>query len=133
VGTIAPVVGFALVATVVLALVRPLRPELAVLLGLVAGALVLLAVIPRIAQIVSLLEDMARRGGVGADYLAALLKIVGIAYLTEFGVQVARDAGEGALGSKVELAGKILILVIAIPLVLAVLDLILRLIGQGAG
>jgi stage III sporulation protein AD len=131
--SIVPIVGFALIATIVLALLRPLRPELAVLLGLVAGALILLAVIPRIAQIVGLLEDMARRGGVGADYLAALLKIVGIAYLTEFGAQAARDAGEGALASKVELAGKILILVIAIPLVIAVLDLILRLIGQGAG
>ena len=131
--SIVPIVGFALVATIVLALLRPLRPELAVLLGLVAGALILLAVIPRIAQIVGLLESMAQKGGVSADYLAALLKIVGIAYLTEFGAQAARDAGEGALGSKVELAGKILILVIAIPLVVAVLDLILRLVGQGAG
>ena len=131
--SIVPIVGFALVATIVLTLVRPLRPELALLLGLVAAALILLAVIPRIAQIVGLLEDMANKGGVSANYLTALLKIVGIAYLTEFGAQAARDAGEGALGSKVELAGKILILVIAIPLVIAVLDLILRLIGQGAG
>lgn len=128
---IVPVVGFALIAAILLTLVRPLRPELAVLLSLVAAAVVVLAVLPRVAQIVALLEDMARRGGVGSDYLAALLKIIGVAYLTEFGAQVARDAGEGALGSKVELAGKIVILVIAIPLILAVLDLILRLIGQG--
>jgi stage III sporulation protein AD len=125
------VVGLAIVATAVLALIRPLRPELGVLLGLVAGALVLLAVLPRVAQIIGLLEQMAGRGGVGPDYLGAVLKIIGVAYLTEFGAQVARDAGEGALAGKVELAGKILILVIAIPLILAVLDLIVRLIGQG--
>jgi stage III sporulation protein AD len=128
--SIVPIVGFALLAVFLLAVVRPVRPELALLLGAAAGALILLGLLPRIAQVIDLLERLADRGGVDAGYLGAVLKIVGVAYVAEFGAQVARDAGEGTLATKVELAGKVVILVLAIPIVLAVLDLILRLLGQ---
>ena len=59
-------------------------------------------------------------------YLNTLLKIMGIAYLAEFGSQICRDAGEGVIAGKVEFAGKLLILVMALPLLAAVLETILN-------
>ena len=70
---------------------------------------------------------MAKRAGIGEMYLIILLKIIGISYLVEFGAQVCRDAGEGAIASKVELAGKVMILVMAVPIIAFALDTILRL------
>ncbi len=120
-------VGFGLVAVVCLAVLRPIRPELAVLLSLAAAALIFAALLPRIAQIITLLQDLADKGGVDADYLGVVLRIIGVAYIAEFGAQIARDAGEGAIATKVELGGKILILTMAVPILLAILQLIVRL------
>lgn len=122
-------VGFALIAVVALVVLRPVRPEIAALLSLAAAALIFAALLPKIAQILALLEDLAGRGGVDNAYLAAVLRIVGVAYIAEFGAQIARDAGEGAIAAKVELGGKVLILALAVPILLSILQLILRLLG----
>jgi stage III sporulation protein AD len=122
-------VGFALVAVVALVLLRPLRPEIATLLALAAAVLIFSSLLPDIAAIVRVLQGLARQGGLDVAYLAAVLRIVGVAYVAEFGAQVARDAGEGAVAAKVELGGKILILAMAVPILLGVLELVVRLLG----
>ncbi len=121
--------GFAILAVVLLAVLRPIRPELAVLLTLGAGAVILLSLLPLIQRIIELLTTLAQRGNVQSLYLETILRIVGIAYIVEFGSQVARDAGEGALAAKVELGGKILILSLALPILLSVVQLVVRLLG----
>ena len=127
--TVLALVGFALVCLVCLVVLRPLRPELAVLLGLAASALIFAALLPRVQAILNILQALARQGGVDGAYLGLVLRIIGVAYIAEFGAQLARDAGEGALAAKVELGGKILILSLGLPILLGILQLITRLIG----
>ncbi|MDF2501614.1 MAG: stage sporulation protein, partial [Anaerosporomusa subterranea] len=74
--------------------------------------------------------DLADKANISQMYLNTILKIIGIAYITEFGSQVCRDAGEGAVAGKIEFAGKILIMVMAIPIIALVLDTITRLIPR---
>jgi len=119
------VLGFALIATVLIMVLRQQRPEMAVLVSLAAAAVILLFLADRIWQAITLLEDLARRAGVRDAYMLVLLKVMGIAYLAELGSQVCRDAGESAMASKVELAGKLAILILAIPVVTAVVNAIL--------
>lgn len=125
------VVGFVLVVTVILTVLRPQRPDVAVIVSLAAAAILLLFLAGRIWQAISLLQDLAVRSGIRDSYVQVLLRVMGIAYLAELAGQVCRDAGEGALASKVELAGKVLILVLAIPLVSAVAEAILTAIPLG--
>ncbi|GGE46583.1 hypothetical protein GCM10011391_26730 [Pullulanibacillus camelliae] len=77
-----------------------------------------------------MIERMAVNANLNLVYMTTILKIIGIAYIAEFGVQIARDAGQGALASKIELAGKILILVMAIPIIMAIIKTILGLIPK---
>ena len=119
--------GFALVAVVALVVLRTARPELATILALAVTAAIFAAILPEIIRIVQLLRDLANQGGVAPDYLGTVLRIVGVAYLTEFGAQVARDAGEGAVASKVELGGKVLVLTMALPILLGILQLVVHL------
>lgn len=116
------VVLVALLAAILLVVVRQARPELAVPLSLVAGALLLLFVLAQVGAVVRLVEGLVARADVEFQYVDSLLKIIGIAYLAEFGAQVCRDAGEGALAAKVELAGKVFILLLAVPIVIAVVE-----------
>lgn len=125
--TIAQVVGIALVASVLLVLLRQARPEWAVLLSIVTAVAVFLLLVDDIAAIVRILEQVADRANLDTRYTATLLKIVGVAYLAEFGAQLCRDAGESALAAKVELAGKVVILLLAVPILMAVLELLVGL------
>ncbi len=123
------VVGLALVAVTLLAVIRPQRPELAVLLSLAAGAALLALVLARVGAVLDLLRQVALKANVNFQYLTLVLKIIGVAYLAELGAQVARDAGEGAVAAKVELAGKVIILALAVPIFAAVMELMLKMLS----
>jgi len=122
------IVGLALTATMIIILVRQSRgSEAALLISLVVGATIFLLLLDRIGTVIRVLADLSQRAGINQFYLNTVLKIIGIAYVAEFGSQVCRDAGENAIASKVELAAKVLIMVLAIPIIVAILESIIRL------
>lgn len=82
-------------------------------------------VLPQVIAAMHLIGELTQIANVRVAYIDVVLRIIGIAYLTEFAAQVSRDAGEGALGQKVELGGKALILVLAVPIVGALVHLVL--------
>ena len=122
-----PFLAVGLLITVLLVTLRPLQPELAVLLSIAAGALMLALVIGRLRTVIQTLTEMATRADLHPRFLQIALKAVGLAYLAGFTAQVCRDAGEGALAGKVELVGKVAILLLALPVMWAVLETMLRL------
>ena len=75
---------------------------------------------------VDFLEEYAARAEIRPMYFTAVLKITGIAYITEFGAEICRDAGEGAIAAKIEMAGKVIIVVLAIPVISSLIDLVLK-------
>lgn len=125
---IVQIIGLGIIVTILTLVIRQQRPELAILLSLGLCVMIFLFVAGKISLILDLFRELAARANVNQLYLNTVLKIIGIAYISEFGAQVCRDAGEGAVAGKIELAGKILILVLAIPIVAVVLDMIAKLI-----
>lgn len=79
-------------------------------------------------EVISMLERIAINANVNMVYVETILKIIGIAYIAEFGAQITKDAGQGAIASKIELGGKILILAMAIPILTVIIETIIRLI-----
>lgn len=120
-------IGIAIIATLLAVLIRRDRPELALLLALTAAALIFLFAVTRLAGVISVLEGLAQRTGINRQYFSLLLKIIAIAYIAEFGAQVCRDAGQEAVAGAVEVAGKVLVLVLSVPILIAVFDLTLKL------
>ncbi|MCM2674980.1 stage III sporulation protein AD [Alkalicoccobacillus plakortidis] len=121
------IVGIGLIATFLALVVREQKPLFAFLVTLFAGIMIFLFVIDELVKIIQLLEGIAADANVHIMYLQTILKIIGIAYIAEFGAQIAKDAGQASMASKIELAGKILILVLAIPIIKAVIEMILSL------
>jgi stage III sporulation protein AD len=124
---VAQIVGLALIAAVLLVVVRQQRPELGLLLSVAAGAVIFLLVLEQVGRVTEVLERLASAARVDRLYLGTLLKIIGVSYLAEFGAQVCRDAGEQAVASRVEMAAKVIIVVLALPIVVAVVDTVMRL------
>lgn len=126
--TIIQVVALGLLAAVFILILRESKPELAIFLSVAVGVIIFISLLNYIAVVMFILEELTIRANINLLYFNTLLKIIGIAYIAEFGAQVCRDAGEGTTASKIEFAGKIMILFLAIPLVVVVLETIISLI-----
>lgn len=120
------IIGLAIVATVIIAVLKVQRPEIAIQISIAAGIIVFTMILGKITAVIELLNSYAQKVNIDTIYLSTLLKIVGIAYIAEFGAEVCKDAGEGAIASKVELAGKVVIIVLAVPIITSLMDLIIK-------
>ena len=80
----------------------------------------------KLSGIINILTTLNNKTGLNSEYLGILLKITGIAILTEFAVSICNDAGENAIATKVDLGGKIIIISISIPIIVALLELIVK-------
>ncbi|MBQ3509409.1 MAG: stage III sporulation protein AD [Peptococcaceae bacterium] len=86
------------------------------------GAIVFLNIAGQLQNVLQTLTRLSEQAGVNVIYLTTVFKIIGIAWLTEFFCQVCRDAGSSALAVKVEFAAKVAILLLAFPVLTAVLE-----------
>lgn len=121
------VVGLGLVITILALIIRTQKPEIALFLGLVFGIIIFWLILDKLGEILTVFRHLADDAKIDDLYITSLLKILGIAYITEFGAQICRDAGEGTIASKIELAGKVLILWLALPILVGILEAITRL------
>lgn len=122
------VIGLGFVVTLLILIIKQQRPELALQLTLTLSAIIFLMVLTKLTVVLDLFRDLAEKANISQMYLNTILKIIGIAYVTEFGAQICRDAGEGAVAGKIEFAGKVLVIILAVPIIALVLDTIVRLI-----
>lgn len=122
------IVGLGLLATILILILKEQKPIFAFMLAIVSGIIIFLFLIGKIADVIRIIERLAVEGGINLMYLKTILKIIGIAYIAEFGAQICRDAGQGAIASKIELAGKILIMVMAIPIITVIIETVMKLI-----
>lgn len=104
------------------------KPSFAFLLVVFVGCIIFLFLVDQIYEIIRMLEKVAINANVNLMYVETILKIIGIAYIAEFGAQITKDAGQGAIASKIELGGKILILSMAIPILTVIIETIIGLI-----
>jgi stage III sporulation protein AD len=110
------IAGIAICAAVVAAMLRRYHQEYAVLVGIAAGIVILIEILTSIAPAVQQINRLLSSAGISSQYEVILLKTLGICFLAQFAADACRDAGESALASKMELAGKISILILSLPL-----------------
>lgn len=125
---IAQVVGFGVMATIFILFIRQNRPEIAQLLSIAVGIALIFYLLGYLKLIVDMITELALEAEVNAVFLRTLLRVIGVAYLAEFGAQICRDAGEGNVALKIEFAGKLIILVMTVPVLMSVLESIVNII-----
>jgi stage III sporulation protein AD len=121
------IVGLGLIATVLILVIKEQKPIFAFLLATFTGIIIFLFLLNQVRIVIQTLELLAEKSNVNMIFLKTILKIIGIAYIAEFGAQIVRDAGQESIASKIELAGKLLILVMAVPIISVIIDTVLKL------
>ena len=106
---------------------RRAAPEQALLLTLAAVVLILLLLSNPVGDLMRFLQELAEKSGVSASLFTPIYKTLGIALVVRSGSGLCRDAGESALAVMVETAGTVCALLVALPLLQAVLTFLMEL------
>lgn len=120
------IVGLGIVSAVIIIVLRAQKPEIAVQASIITGIVIFLLLASKLSAVLDMLQTFSDRANIDAAYFTTVIKIIGIAYVAEFGAEVCRDAGEASIASKIELAGKVIIVVLAVPIVTSLLELVIR-------
>lgn len=121
------ITGIGLIATFLILILKEQRPAFAFAITIIVGAVIFIFLIDQIQEIFQLLNKLAVDANINIVYVETILKIIGIAYIAEFGAQITKDAGQGAIAAKIELAGKIIIIGLAIPILKVIIETVLNL------
>ena len=120
------IIGIALIALIIIIMLKQYRPEYAIFISILTGVLILFLVMDRLTGIVNLIESIQDKFSINTKFIALLIKITGIAFLSEFAVSVCKDSGEAAIASKIEIGSKIIIISMSIPIISSLLEIILK-------
>ncbi len=122
-------IAAAVIAAFLAVVLRRHAPEQALAVGLVAGALLLTSALSGSLPLFRELEALLTSSGMSGEYVTVLFKALGVCLLTQLAADACRDAGEQGLSAKAELAGKLALLTLALPLFRKLGDIALTLIG----
>ena len=123
---IVKIIGIGLISLIIIVILKQYRPEFVVYVSLIAGVLILSIVLSKISAIVELLKSLTNATSINGQFLTLLIKIKGIAFLTEFAVSICKDTGESAIANKIDIGGKVVIVGMSIPIISGLLETIVK-------
>ena len=121
---IVQIMSIGIIATILSLTVGKQNSTWSFYIRLATSLIIMFFIISQLVGVLSIASHLGERASINTPYLNIIFKIIGISYVSEFGGQLCSDAGEGAIASKIEFAGKVMILATSAPVILALMDLI---------
>jgi stage III sporulation protein AD len=118
-----------IVSGVLVIAIKQKQPELGMQVSMVAGLIIFIYALDYLVTAVDYIRDIVARYDIPYESITIVLKIIGVAYICEFAVQLLKDTGEGSIASKVELAGRVFIIVLSLPVITSFMNMVLGLLG----
>lgn len=118
------IAALGIISTVIVILLKESKPELSMLLGVGTGILILVLLLDGLFDIIYTFYDLAALTGLDKGIFASILKIIGVGYITEFSSNICADAGNKSVGDKISFAGKIIIMLLALPIITGLVNVI---------
>lgn len=122
------IVGFGILATLMVVILKENSKEVAIILIIASSIILLLSTVNYLKPIVSMIENIVSNSSIESSYILIILKITGIAYLIEFGKDICIDVGQNSIANKMEIAGKIIIVSLSVPVITSVFEIVEKLI-----
>ena len=111
------IIAIGFIATISIIIIKQYKSEFAIYISVITGIIIIYMIFNKLEGIINLLKTISNKSGINSEFLGLLLKITGIAILTEFGVTICKDAG-----------GKVIIISMSIPIISSFLEVILKLV-----
>ena len=124
----AQIAAIGIISAVLAIVVKKQSPETALAVSIAASVLIFILILPRVSSVMDMAKTIAEAVDTNENYIGIIFKVVGISYIAEFASQISADGGESAIAAKIDLAGRILIMAVSAPVLLALLDVVVNLI-----
>ena len=121
------VCAFCITAVILIVIVREQNKSIACLISIIASVVIMIYVVSNIDGIFNVLDKLSAISKTESKYLTLILKVSGIVYLVEFVKNLCIDAKESAIGTKLEMAGKVMIVTLTLPILSQILEQIVGL------
>ncbi len=118
------IIGAAFLTAICSAILKSTKPELSFVVIITGVIIILLFILDMVKGSFTVLSEIAAMTGLENGVIKILLKIVGVGYLTEFSAGVLNDFNAGSVADKVSLAGKITVMIMALPIISGLLTLL---------
>jgi len=105
--------------------IKKQSPEIALIITIAASVLIFLMVLPMLTEVIGVLSSVGQLLDGGMQYVSLAFRVIGVAYIAELGASVCKDAGETAIASKIDLGGRVIIMVLAMPVVVDIVNTVL--------
>lgn len=115
-------IGIGLAGAVTAVILKQTRPEFALAVTLATGGVLLCFIITGLGTVAREIQEVVELGGIDNKYFTALIKIIGVSYITEIASELCRDAGAGAIAVKLEMVGKVFIMILSLPIIKGFLE-----------
>lgn len=119
----------ALVTAIIAVMIKQKNGEIALMLSISCGVIILVSLLSQVSQIISTVNSIVAVSDMNIEYIKILLKVIGVSLLTEFAVSVCKESGQQGIASNVLLSGKIMITAISLPLYSEILNTVLSITG----
>ncbi len=117
-------VGIAIIGVIVISLLRTAKPEFAVFATIATGVVMVVTLLSSLQDVVLAFDNIVKKSGIDESVFSAVLKIIGIGYITEYSSSVASDAGCNSIAQKMQFGGKIVIFLMSIGIVTSLVDVV---------
>ncbi len=126
---IVTVAGICIMFAAIILLLRQYKPEYAMLVAAAASGVVLVYLLSFVFPIIEEIQSVLNTVGINKEHFTTVFKALGVCYTAQFAGDICRDFGQTSIAGKVELAGKIAVLALSLPMVKEILQISLQLIG----
>ncbi len=118
------IVAIGIITSIATLIIKPIRSDFALMIALTGGIIILLMLLNYLTSVFDAFKLIINSTGISSSLYSIVLKIVGIGYLIEFSAGICNDSGNSSLADKILLGGKIVIMVMALPIITNILQII---------
>lgn len=111
------IIGFSIVSLILILTIKEQKKDIAILLALASGTILLVFTVTKLDNIVQMLNKLIESSGINKEFFYIIIKVIGISYIIEFAKNICIDSEQTALGNKLEIAGKVIIVTLSLPLI----------------
>ena len=121
---IVAVAVLSIVVTLFCLLLKVTRPELALATAVTASVILMLYLLTKLSPVTALITQLTAGNQLSAAFIKDIFRALGICTITSFAAESCTDAGQSALAAKVELAGKLAVVTVCIPMLTEIVSLV---------
>ena len=121
------IVATGVLCTVLIVTIKKQSPDIALIITIASSILIFMMVLPMLGEVIGAMSRVGAMMDGGMQYVALALRVIGVAYMAQLGAVVCADAGETAIATKIDLGGRVIIMVLAMPVILDILAVVMGL------